>query len=85
MKGIDKMNMNTSKKNTSKTNNNEYDSNKPYRYVYNLMQASHYISECGVVPVKVDKHHKTKRIFYVFEIDEKTDIAFESWLNSKRV
>lgn len=56
---------------------------KEYRYIYNYAQANHYITECGVYPILIDKHRTTHNLFFVFNKDSDTDRAYQSWMNNK--
>ncbi len=50
-------------------------------YIYNLKQAYFYIQQ-GLIPLKIQKHYKTKRICFIFN-KEKSNPLYTKWLNKK--
>ena len=52
-------------------------------YIYNKYQAIYYMQN-GLIPLDVDVHSKTKRIFFVFKRNEHEAI-FGEWINRKPI
>lgn len=48
-------------------------------YIYNMEQANYFIKE-GCKPIKIDKHHRTNKIFWVFD-KEDAAVPFAKWAN----
>lgn len=61
--------------------NIKYEKNIDYVYIYNLQQAYFYIQN-NLLPLKVDKHPRTNRTFFVFD-REKSNPLFTKWLIHK--
>ncbi|MCC3866976.1 hypothetical protein [Terrisporobacter mayombei] len=51
------------------------------KYIYNPEQARFYISN-GIMPVRVDVHRQTKKMFFIFNYDETKEVYLQ-WLNRK--
>ena len=50
-------------------------------YIYNLKQAFFYIQQ-GLLPLEIEKHHRTNRIYFVFD-KEKSNPFYTKWLNNE--
>lgn len=58
-----------------------YERNISCVYIYNLHQAYFYIKN-GRLPLKIDKHFKTGKIFFVFD-KLNTEEVYSAWCNKK--
>ena len=56
---------------------------KNLRFVYNVKQADFFLQN-GLVPIKIDTHFTTRKVFLVFEICEKMDEVFDKWMNRRK-
>lgn len=52
------------------------------RYIYNYQQASYMIQQ-GCNPIKIDKHLKTGKVFWVFD-KESSQVAYLKWVTRTR-
>ncbi|MSS43772.1 hypothetical protein FYJ27_08530 [Anaerosalibacter bizertensis] len=52
-------------------------------YIYNLKQAFYYIQQ-GLLPIAINKHNKTGKIFFVFDKEKSSDLYGE-WLNDAEI
>lgn len=52
------------------------------KYIYNIEQANYYIEIFNIKPIRVGLHTGTKKVFFVFSIEE-TQEAYESWVFKK--
>ena len=52
------------------------------RYIYNPLQAAFMINE-GCKPIKIDKHYRTNKIFWVFDKEDSQEV-YVKWATSRR-